>query len=227
MDYPPVSLAHPFDDGSAVMDRSLDASAETSEATPGLIVALIAPLLADWDKILPEILGPLPLLPRHPLALARFGWYAIRSGRGLAESTFKGEHARTAFAGLAGHSIMPLESPATASYGLVFSLSIHGNGWPLPQGGAHTITQAMAAYLQSLGGEIITSHTVTSLAELPAARAFFLDVSPRSFINILGEKKPAGYRKQPARFRYGPGVCKVDAPGWPIPGKTHNALRQA
>jgi phytoene dehydrogenase-like protein len=150
--------------------------------------------------------------------MARFGLKALRSGQGLALSQFRGERARGFFAGLAGHSIMALSKPGTAAFGLVLGILGHSVGWPLPEGGAQKISQALGAHLCALGGEIVTGRFIHGLDELPAARATLLDVTPRHFVAMAGEKLPAGYRRTLKRFRYGPGVCKVDwALSEPIP----------
>ena len=214
--YPPAPLAHPLDDGTAaVLEQSIEATGATLGPDAAAYHKLMAPLVADWDKLADELLGPFPFPPRHPLALARFGLSAIRSARGLAESRFKGEHARALFAGLAGHSIMPLEKPPTASFGLVLGILGHALGWPLPRSGSQRIADALAAYLCSLGGEIITSSPVESVDKLPPSRLVMFDVTPRQLLRLAGHRLPSGYRRQLERYRYGPGVFKVD---WALDG---------
>jgi phytoene dehydrogenase-like protein len=214
--YPPVPVAHPLDDGTAVfLEPSIEATSTALGPDANAYHHLMAPLVADWAKLLPELLGPFPFPPRHPLALARFGLSALRSARGLAESHFKGERARALFAGLAAHSIMPLEKPPTASFGLVLGILGHALGWPLPQGGSQRLADALAAHLQSLGGEIVTNHPVESLDSLPPARLVMFDVSPRQFLRLAGERLPSRYRRQLEKYRYGPGVFKLD---WALDG---------
>lgn len=214
--YPPAPLAHPLDNGTAaVLEPSIEATGATLGPDATAYHNLMAPLVADWNKLLSDLLGPLPFPPRHPLALARFGLSALRSARSLAESRFKGEHARALFAGLAGHSIMPLEKPLTASFGLVLGLLGHAVGWPLPKGGSQRIADALAAHLRSLGGEIVTNHLVESLDTLPPARIIMFDLTPRQFLRLLGDRLPPGYRRQLKNYRYGPGVFKVD---WALDG---------
>ena len=209
--HPPIALAHPLDDGRAVvLTRSLEESAEGLGLDARAYRRLMKPLVESWQEILADILGPLPIPPKHPIALTRFGLHALSSARGLAESRFKGPQARALFAGLAGHGMLPLESATTASIGLVLGILAHAVGWPVPKGGSHAITLAMAAYLKTLGGEIITGQEVTSLDELPETRSVLLDVTPKQVLKICGERLPEGYRRQLSKFRYGPGVCKVD-----------------
>jgi phytoene dehydrogenase-like protein len=219
--YPPVALAHPLDDGrAALLSRSLEESAASLGVDRRAYQRLLAPLVDSWQEILGDILGPLPLPPRHPLSLTRFGLLALRSARGLAESRFQGDLAQALFAGLAGHGMLPLEEPTTASTALVLGMLAHAVGWPIPKGGSQAISNAMAAYLESLGGEIATGQQVTSLDELPAANAILLDVTPRQVVQICGDHLPVNYRRQLENYRYGPGVCKVDyALSGPIPCK--------
>ena len=227
--YPPVAVAHPLDDGSAAfINGSMEETAKNLDGDGRAYQRLIAPLLRNWELIMPELLGPLPLPPRHPFAMARFGLAAIRSAHGLADSYFKGERARALFAGLAGHSMLPLEDPLSASFGVAMALMAHSVGWPIPQGGSHAITDALAAYFCSLGGEIQTGVLVESLEQLPPARAVLLDVTPRQLLKIAGDRLPGGYRRKMEHFRYGVGVCKVDfALDGPIPWKAPECRQTA
>jgi phytoene dehydrogenase-like protein len=186
---------------------------------------LLAPLVADWEKIAREFLGPLRP-PRHPLAMAGFGLRALWPTTALARALFRAEPARALFAGLAAHCIMPLEWPLTAAFGLMLGTLAHRVGWPLPQGGSQAIADALAAFLTDLGGEIVTNWEVQSLAELPPARAVLLDVTPRQLLQIADDALPAGYRRQLQRYQYGPGVFKVDwALSEPIPWRAEACRR--
>jgi phytoene dehydrogenase-like protein len=213
--HPPAPLAHPFDDGTAaVLERSVGATGETLGRDAAAYRRLMAPLVADWDRLAVELLGPLRR-PRHPIALARFGLRAIRSVRGLAESLFEGERARALFAGMAAHSMLPLEEPVTAAFGLVLGITGHTVGWPMARGGSQNIADALACYLRALGGEIVTGTRVESVDELPPARAVLFDVTPRQLLRIAGHHLPAGYRRRLAGYRYSPGVFKID---WALDG---------
>lgn len=208
---PPVALAHPFDDGqAAILGRSIDESAGSMGVDKQAYTRLMAPLVGSWQDILEDILGPFPLIPHHPVSLARFGLQALRSLRGFAESNFRGAPARGLFAGLAGHGMLPLEEFTTASIAIVLGMLAHAVGWPIPRGGSQAISNAMAKYLNSLGGEIVTGQEVKSLDDLPASEAVLLDITPRQIVQICGDRLPSRYRHQLARYRYGPGVCKVD-----------------
>ncbi|HEY3082390.1 MAG TPA: NAD(P)/FAD-dependent oxidoreductase [Chloroflexota bacterium] len=227
---PPAPLAHPFDDGTAaVLERSIGATGQTLGCDAAAYRRLMAPLVADADKLIADLLGPLRL-PGHPLALARFGAFALLPARFLAERVFRGEPARGLFAGLAAHAIQPLEHPATAAFGLVLGLLGHAVGWPMARGGSQKIPDAMASYLRSLGGEIVTSARVDSVDAPPAppTRALLCDVTPRELLRIAGSRLPVGYRRKLAGYRYGPGVFKVDwALDGPIPWRAPACARAA
>jgi phytoene dehydrogenase-like protein len=178
---------------------------------------LIGPLVRDWDKIAGFILGPLGF-PRHPLALARFGLPALLPAQLLARAVFRGERARAVFAGMAAHAILPLDRPPSGAAGLVLGSLAHAFGWPVARGGLQKIVDALACYLHSLGGEIRTGVRVESLTDLPGARAVLFDVTPRQLLDIAGDQLPDGYRRTLGRYRYGPGVFKLDlALDGPIP----------
>jgi phytoene dehydrogenase-like protein len=223
---PPAAVAHPLDDGTAaVLERSFDATGATLGRDAAAWRALLAPLAADWQRLLAATLGPLRW-PRHPLTLARFGLAAWLPARRLAAWRFRDEPARALFAGLAAHAIQPLERSPTAAFGLILGLLGHAVGWPLPRGGAQRIADALAGYLRVLGGEIVTGAPVETLAELPPARVVLCDVSPRQLLRLAGDHLPAGYRRQLARYRYGPGVFKVDwALDGPIPWRAAACAR--
>ena len=218
--FPPICLAHPLDDGSAgLLYRSIEDTSATLGEDQAAYKHLIKPMLKDWDKIKAAVFGPLRF-PRQPLALARFGLSAGRSARGLARHRFKEEQAQGLFAGLAAHAMLPLEKSPSAAAGLILALCAHAVGWPVPRGGAQAIANALAAYLKELGGEIITGWQVEKLEELPPARTVMCDLTPRQLIQIAGDKLPTGYRRRLARYRYGPGIFKVDyALSGPVPWK--------
>ena len=223
---PDLPLAHPFDDGTAVaVHQSLEDTAVQFGIDAPAYRRLFAPLVANWEKIAREFLGPLRP-PRHPLAMAKFGLRALWPTTALTRALFRQEPARALFAGLAAHSIMPLEWPLTAAFGLMLGTLAHRVGWPLPQGGSQAIANALAAFLTDLGGEIITNHEVKSLAELPPARAVLLDVTPRQLLAIAGGDLPPGYRHQLENYQYGPGVFKLDwALSEPIPWRAEACRR--
>jgi len=209
--YPPVALAHPLDDGRvAILTSSLEESAASLGVDERAYQRMMAPLIDFYDAILDDILGPLPFPPKHLIPLTRFGLLALRSARQLAENHFQDEPAKALIAGLAGHGMLPLEEITTASIALVLGMSAHSVGWPIPKGGSQAISNAMAAYLKSLGGEIVTNQPVESSMDLPDSRVVLLDLTPRQVVQIYGKQLPPQYRQKLQAYRYGPGVCKVD-----------------
>ena len=227
--FPPADVAHPFDDGTAVvMRRSFEATAETMDGDGPAWRSLIEPFSRRADVLLGDLLGPHPLaLPRHPLLKARFGLRALRSARGLATSAFAGERTRGFFAGLAAHAIRPMEAPFTASFGLVFGVLGHAYGWPLARGGSQSIADALGSYLRKLGGRIETGRRVSRWEELPRARAVLLDLSPRAVAAIAGERL-GRYRRVLEAYRYGPAAFKLDyALSAPIPWKARACAQAA
>jgi phytoene dehydrogenase-like protein len=222
----PVPLAHPLDDGSAPMlERSLLGTAAGLGPDGRAYERLMAPLLARVEPLLDELLGP-ARIPRHPLLLARFGLSALRSATGLAHSIFQGEAAAALFGGIAAHSMLPLEQRPSAAVGMVMSVAAHAYGWPVPRGGAQRIADALAGHLRELGGEVETGVSVSSYGELPDARAYLFDVSPRQLVAIAGGELPPAYLRRLGRYRYGPGAFKLDfALSEPIPWRTELCAR--
>jgi phytoene dehydrogenase-like protein len=215
-----------------MLRRSVAATAAGLGGDGASYARLMRPLTRHWEALSDAILGPLippPLWPpRRALALAAFGPLALCSARLLAESLFRGEPARALFAGLAGHAVLPLEAPASASFGLVLGMLGHAVGWPFPEGGAQRLSDAMAAYLRDLGGSIVTDRTIEDLDDLPPARAVLLSLTPRQLLRVLGDRLPQHYQDQLARYRYGPGAFKVDwALSAPIPWLAEGCRRSA
>lgn len=225
---PPVMLAHPFDEGAAgLIYRSLERTAADLGADGPAYRRLFGPLVDAWPRIEDAVLGPLRW-PRHPLALARFGLQAWRSAEALARDTFRHERARGLFAGIAAHGMLPLDARPTAAFGLVLDTMAHVAGWVLPRGGAQSLSNALAAHLRSLGGEIVTGTRVRSVDELPPARAILCDLSPGPLLQIAGHRFPPRYRRALERYRYGMGVFKVDwALDGPIPWRSADCGRAA
>jgi len=226
---PPAPLAHPLDgDTAVVLERSLAATGAGLGEDGDAWRRLFEPLVnASDDLVEGTLAGPRP--PRHPIHMARFGLSALRSASSLARSRFDGERGRALFAGNAAHAMLPLEATATASFGLILAMLGHSVGWPLPRGGSQSIADALASYLRSLGGEIETGHTVTSLAEVrTAAGLVLLDVTPKQFLSLAGDEAPARYRRALEKYRYGPGVVKVDyALSGPVPWRAVDCSRAA
>jgi len=223
---PPAPLAHPFDDGTAaVLERSFDETGQTLGGDAAAYRRLMEPLVANIDALFDDTLGPFRL-PRHPMLLTKFGLRAIQSACGLANSWFREPPARALFAGLAAHSIMPLEQMLTAAIGLMLGLAGHAVGWPLPRGGSQHISDALAGHLRSLGGEIVTGWRVQAMDELPSARAYLFDTAPRHLAQICRERLPDRFCARLNRFRHGPGIFKLDwALHAPIPWRAEACRR--
>ncbi|GCF07616.1 phytoene desaturase family protein [Dictyobacter arantiisoli] len=218
--HPDVPLAHPLDTGEAMLlQRSIAATAETLGVDAKAYEDLISPFVRDWERIAQAFLGPLRLRPLlHPVALAPFGLAALQSARLLARQRFVDERARALLAGVCAHSMLPLEQLTSAAAGLVLATVGHVAGWPLPRGGSQRIVQALADYLCFLGGEIMTGHEVKTIDELPTARAYLFDVTPRQLVRIAGHRLSSGYLRSLQRYRYGPGSFKIDyALAGPVP----------
>jgi phytoene dehydrogenase-like protein len=153
---------------------------------------------------------------------------AVRSASGLANDWFRGEKARALIAGLAGHSILPLEQSLSAAVAVMLGVAGHAVGWPLPRGGSQAITDALVSYLRTLGGEVLAECRVESLAEFPEARAYLFDTSPRIMSRICEEALPAGFRAKLEKFRHGPGIFKLDwALSGPIPWRAKECEQAA
>src|SRR5262249_44114827 len=186
---PPVAAAHPLDDGSAgALWPSLDETARGLGEDGPAWRRLFGSLAARWHALAPDLLAPLLRVPRHPFAMAAFGLRAAWPAAALARRAFRGERARALVSGPAAHSILPLERPLTASFGLVLGALAHVGGWPLPRGGSQAIADALASLLRARGGEIVTGAPVSSLDQLPPARAVLLDVTPRQLVSIAGAR---------------------------------------
>jgi phytoene dehydrogenase-like protein len=224
--HPDAPLAHPLDDGSAVLlERSLDATCANLGADGEAWRRLLEPFIAAWPRLKHDILGPLPRLPESPLLMGRFGLKAIRPARALAESAFRGPRARALFAGIAAHSVLPLEALASAAIGLVLAIIGHAAGWPIARGGSQSISDALASYLRSKGGQILTEARVD---ELPEDSLVLCDITPRQLLAIGGSRFSPPFRRALARWRYGSGVFKLDwALDAPIPWRAPECGRAA
>jgi phytoene dehydrogenase-like protein len=225
--HPDAPLAHPLDDGTAVvLERSIEATAAGLGPDARAWRRLLGPLVRDSDALFRELLGPLRP-PRRPLPMARFGLSAIRSTHALARSRFEGERARALLAGCSAHSMLSMRTPASAAFGLVLLMTAHAVGWPVARGGSQRLADALVDHLRSLGGTVETGRRVESLDELgPGAAPVLLDVTPRQLLRIAGGRLPERYRRRLSRYRYGPGIFKLDwALDGPIPWTAPEAAR--
>jgi phytoene dehydrogenase-like protein len=222
----PAPLAHVLANGNVVMlERSVEETARQLGRDGDAYLRLLEPFVERFDPLMRAALGPLRIGP-SPLLLARFGWHALQSMRGLAARRFAEEPASALLGGIAAHAMIPLERAATAAFGLVLASAGHAVGWPIARGGSQAIVDALVAYLMMSGGELELGRRIDALDQLPRARAYLLDVAPRSLLAIAGSSLPASYRRHLARFRYGPGVYKMDwALRGPIPWRDRACAR--
>ena len=225
--HPEVPVAHALTPGrSVVLERDLGALGDALGADADAWRRLYGPLVREWERLLPALLAPVVRPPRHPVLMARFGLPAVLPATTLARLAFREPAARALFSGMAAHSMLRLGQPLSASFGLVLGLLAHAVGWPLARGGSGAIASALEAEALALGVEIVTSHRVDTLADLPPARAVVLDLTPRQVLAIAGDRLSSGYRRRLGAYRYGPGVFKVDwALDGPIPWRDAQTRR--
>jgi phytoene dehydrogenase-like protein len=216
--HPEIPLAHPLEGRpAAVLRRSVDLTADEFGDDGPSYRRLVSPLVEGWERVAGVVLGPVLRVPRHPVTVARFGLRAVRSTTGLA-ARFRHAPARALLAGCGAHAIARLDRPMTSAVGLVLLAAGHRIGWPMAKGGSEAIVTALAAHLDRLGGRIETGVRVTSLDDLPPARAVLFATSPSAFARIAADRLPDRYRRALQRFRTGPGSFKVDwALSGPIP----------
>ncbi|MBC8109520.1 MAG: NAD(P)/FAD-dependent oxidoreductase [Verrucomicrobia bacterium] len=212
---PPVSAAHPFDDGTAaILKKSISETAGLLEKDEKAYLKLIQPLVNDWDKLAPDVLAPLHL-PKHFFQMARFGLDALPSALQIAKR-FSTEQAKGLWTGMAAHAIQPLSNLTTSAFALVLMAVGHLQGWVIPKGGSQQIANALAAYFVSLGGKIQTDFYVKSLQDLPSSQAILFDITPRQLLQIAGHRFSNIYKWQLEKYRYGMGVFKID---WALDGQ--------
>jgi phytoene dehydrogenase-like protein len=213
--HPDVAFAHPLDGGrAAAVVASVDETADRLRADAGAYRRLFGPLVRDADRFVPTVLSPLRSVPPHPVAVARFGLPGLLSARQLARR-FAGDEARALLAGASAHAVRPLTAPLSGAFGLLLTTLAHTVGWPVVEGGSAALVDALVGELAAAGGTLRTGCPVGNLADLPPARAVLLDVTPRQLVELAGDRLDPAARRALARFRYGPGVCKVD---WALDG---------
>ena len=224
----PAPVAHPLDDGTAVvLERDLKDAQAAFGADGKSWCRLMQPFVEHWSQFAPEVLRPVPSIPRHPALMARFAMSAFHPARSIVRR-FQSERTRALFAGLAAHSFLSLDEILSGAFGMVMAVFAHAVGWPIPRGGAQSLANALCSHLAALGGKLKTSSRIESLSELPNYDLTLCDVTPKQLLKIAASRLSEGYRRRLERFRYGPGVFKVDwALSDAIPWKARDCLRAA
>jgi phytoene dehydrogenase-like protein len=224
----PAALAHPLDDGTAVMlDRDLDQTSTSLGVDGKAWDQLMRPFVEHWKEFVPQILGPVSFLPRNPLLMARFGTLAVQSAHSVARR-FRDPRTRALFAGLAAHSFLSLDEPLSAAFGILMAVPAHAVGWPIPRGGAQSIATALCGVLATCSSKVSVSSPVQNLAALENYDLTLCDVTPRQLLKIGEQKLSDSYKRQLASYRYGAAVFKVDyALSAPIPWKAADCSRAA
>ncbi|MGA8311658.1 MAG: NAD(P)/FAD-dependent oxidoreductase, partial [Terriglobales bacterium] len=226
--YSPAPLAHPLDDGTAViLERDLSNTQTSLEVDGKCWTKLVQPFVERWGEFAPDVLGPVFSFPKHPWLMARFGMSAVLSARTIARR-FSSERTRALFAGLAAHSFLSLDEPLSAAAGMLMAVTAHAVGWPISRGGSQSLTDALCQYLARFGSKVVTSSPVEALAALPGYDLTLCDVTPRQLLKLAGQRLSDHYKHRLQTYRYGPGVLKVDfALHAPIPWKASACSRAA
>jgi phytoene dehydrogenase-like protein len=224
----PAPLAHPFDDGTAVvLERDLTEAASALGEDGRAWRKMVRPFVEHWTEFAPDVLSPMPSIPKHPWLMARFGCSAPASARTIAHR-FHNQRTQALFAGMAAHSFLGLDQPITGPFGLMMAIPAHVVGWPIPRGGSQSLTRALIGYLEKLGGNVKTSSRVDNLDSLSDRDLILCDVTPRQLLHMGPNRFSRAYARQLQAYRYGPGAFKVDyALSAPIPWKAHECARAA
>jgi phytoene dehydrogenase-like protein len=225
--HPDLCAAHPLDDGTAVvLSRSISETAASLGPDATRYIRTMGRLVAHAEPTIDGLQRPVFPLPHHPLCVARFALLTARSVATNARALFNDDRGRALLSGTAAHAMVPLHSLPAHGVALLFQLCGHVSGWPLPRGGSQAIPDALAKYLRSIGGGIECGRRVASLRDIPSSRVVLFDLTPRQVIQIAGDELPASYKRRLSRFKYGPGVFKIDyALNGPVPWKAADAGR--
>jgi phytoene dehydrogenase-like protein len=224
----PAALAHPLDDGTAVMlERDLHQTSDSLGVDGKAWDQLMRPFVNHWKEFAPQILGPVSFLPKNPLLMARFGILAAQSAQSVARR-FRDPRTRALFAGLAAHSFLSLDEPLSAAFGILMAVPAHAVGWPIPKGGAQSMTDALCGVLATFSSKLRTDKLVENLTALSNYDLILCDVTPRQLLKIGAQRFSDSYKRQLGNYRYGAAVFKVDyALNAPIPWKAAGCLRAA
>lgn len=223
----PAELAHPLDDGTAVLVwRSVADTAAGLGVDADAYKKLFRPIATNWEKLIQDVLRPLLHIPRHPLALASFGLRAVLPASVVARTAFKHTRARALFAGMCAHSVLKLSTPVSSSFGFMLGGAAHAVGWPIPEGGSQSITTALVRALEAFGSRVKTNEPVTDIGQIERAAIKMLDLTPRQVLAVAGARLTPAFQQQLTRYRYGPGIFKVDwALSGPIPWRARECRK--
>ncbi|MGD9792088.1 MAG: phytoene desaturase family protein [Acidimicrobiia bacterium] len=211
---PRVAVAHPLDDGrAALIAKSIEQTTASLGSDAATYRRRFSPFVKAGSALVDASLGglniPISALRHSPAAMVRYGLTAPRSAEHIA-NWFSTPEARAAMAGMAAHSILPLDEPITGAMAVFFTTLAHHVGWPVVKGGSQQLADALVSILKSHGGDVFCGRRIRDLGDLPSARAVVLDLTPRQVLAVADEVLPGGYVRKLRRFRYGPGVFKLD-----------------
>ena len=228
--YGDAPLAHPLDDGTAVvLERDLEAAVRTLGADGPTWRRLLEPAVTHWPEFAEDSMGPALRIPRHPLRMAQFGLTIPQSAQSFARSNFTDPRTRAVFAGLAAHSLLSLDQPLTATVGLMFAISVHAVGWPIPRGGAGALSHALIDCLSALDCTVHTSQRIDANGFREIERDYapiLFDTAPQHLLAIAGDRLAPGYRRAFSQFQPGPGAFKIDfALSEPVPWRAAECRR--
>jgi phytoene dehydrogenase-like protein len=223
---PEVAFAHPLDDGRAgALIGSVTQTANGLGDDGASYSRLMGPLEANLDRVVASVLSPLRSAPRNPITMGRFALAGVPSAAHFARR-FAGEETKALLGGVSAHSMLPLDAPLSAAVGIFLTLSAHAGGWPVLEGGSAVLVDALVQAINEAGGVVHTGRWINEARDLPVARATLFDTSPSTMVDVLGTRLPERYRREASRFRYGPGVCKVDwALSGPVPWLAESCRR--
>lgn len=223
---PDVAFAHPLDDSrAAALVGSVRRTASELGSDSASYSHLMGPLEANVERVAASVLAPLRSMPRAPLTMGRFARAGVPSAAQLVRR-FVSEETKALFGGVSAHAMLPLDAPLSAGVGMFLTLSAHAGGWPIVEGGSAALVDALVQAFNEAGGVVHTGRWIRDVSDLPVARATLFDTSPSTMVDVLGERLPERYRREVSRFRYSPGVCKVDwALSGPVPWLAESCRR--
>jgi phytoene dehydrogenase-like protein len=236
----PLALAHPTPDGRcAVIAPGRDrTTASLDTYAPGDGAGWDA-LMAHWDKVgddvIRSLLTPFPpwraglrLTARVGLkGLLELGRAGIAPVRRLAEEHFSGEGGALLLAGNALHADLSPETAGSGLLGWMLCALAQTVGFPVPEGGAGSLTAALVTRFERAGGQLRCDERVEQVIvrngrsvgvrtaggeEVFARYAVLADVdAPQLYLDLLREtRRPASLRADLARFQWDAGTVKVD-----------------